>query len=159
MDAIATYRAITGTPEINSGIAWRKAEGTVAFAVVDGSPLFGVSSNAPGYTVTDELAAISMRTKLVERYPDIMRLENLGWKPNDALYHAEANALLRAAEAHGGSLAGRTIEISVDRPLCSSCASILPKIGTELGDPEVRIIDGRGDLWITINGIWTRRGK
>lgn len=100
-----------------------------------------------------------MRTRLVERYPDIMRLENLGWKPNDALYHAEANALLRAAEAHGGSLAGRAIEISVDRELCRSCEIILPELGAELDNPNVRITDGKGDIWILRNGLLINGGR
>ena len=51
--------------------------------------------------------ARDMRSRLIERYPDVMATGNIGHKPNDALFHAEANALLRAAEPSGGSLAGR----------------------------------------------------
>lgn len=39
----------------------------------------------------------------------MMATGNIGPKPNDALFHAEANALLRAAEPYGGTLAGRAI--------------------------------------------------
>ena len=88
-----------------------------------------------------------------------MATGNVGHKPNDALFHAEINALLRAAEPYGGSLAGRTIEMSVDRRLCDSCDKILPSIGTHLGNPTVRIIDGNGALWIMRDGIWIRRGR
>jgi hypothetical protein len=30
-----------------------------------------------------------MRDLLVEKYSDVMQTENIGWKPNDALFHAE----------------------------------------------------------------------
>lgn len=91
--------------------------------------------------------------------PDIMATGNVGHKPNDALFHAEANALLRAAEPYGGSLAGRTIEMRVDRPLCPSCDAALPYLGTQIGNPTVRIIDGAGDIWIMRDGMWVRGGR
>ncbi len=82
--------------------------------------------------------ARDMRSRLIERYPEVMATGNVGHKPNDALFHAEINALLRAAEPYGGSLAGRTIEMRVDRVLCRSCQSVLPSLGTEIGNPTVR---------------------
>ena len=100
-----------------------------------------------------------MRSRLIERYPDIMATGNVGRKPNDALFHAEANALLRAAEPFGGSLAGRTIEMRVDRELCPSCRRVLPSLGAEIGNPTVRIIDGPGATWIMRDGTWIRRGR
>ena len=111
-----------------------------------------MNSNAPGYTVADQTAAEAMRDRLVQRYPDVMRSENLGWKPNDAVFHAEANALLRAAAANGGTLAGRTVEIRVDRRLCGSCEAVLPLIGLQLGNPTVRIRDGAGRVNVISNG-------
>ncbi len=100
-----------------------------------------------------------MRARLIERYPGVMATGNIGYKPNNALFHAEANALLRAAEPYGGSLAGRTIEMRVDRELCMSCRRVLPALGAEIGNPTVRIIDGAGDVWIMRDGTWIRRGR
>ncbi len=158
-DAIRGFRAVTGMPDIGEGVAGRRTDGTVAFTAVDGQSVFGVNSNAPGYTVTDEAAARDMRAKLVERYPDTMSTSNLGRFPNDALFHAEANALMRAAEANGGSLLGRVIDMRVDRRLCDSCDDVLPLIGNLLGNPTVRVIDGTGAVWIMRDGNWVRRGR
>lgn len=70
-------------------------------------------------------------------YNDIFMKFNVPYM--DAVFHAEANALMRAAEPNGGTLAGRTIEIRVDRPLCRSCGDILLAIGRQLGNPTARI--------------------
>ncbi|MGD9671521.1 MAG: hypothetical protein AB7U75_21145 [Hyphomicrobiaceae bacterium] len=66
----------------------------------------------------------------------------------------EANALMRAAQVHGGTLSGREIEMRTDRELCWSCETLLPRIALQLGNPDVRIIDGTGMLWILRDGIW-----
>lgn len=155
-EVISTYRVITGMPDAAGGSS---SNGTVAFASVDGQPVIGVNSDAPGYTMSDELTARNMRARLIEHYPDIMATGNVGWRPNDALFHAEANALLRVAELQGGSLAGRTIEMHVDRWLCFSCETVLPYVGLQVGNPTVRIIDGRGETWIMRDGVWIRRGR
>jgi hypothetical protein len=155
--AIGSFRSITGMPDVAAGRARPRSEGTVAYAEVDGQAVFGVNSDAPGYTVRDEAMARDMRARLIERYPDIMATGNIGHKPNNALFHAEANALLRAAEPHGGSLSGRTIELRVDRDLCPSCDLVLPYLGTQIGNPTVRIIDGTGALWVMRDGTWVRR--
>jgi len=156
-EVISAYRTITGMPDETGG---RSSNGTIAFALVDGQPAaIGVNSDAPGYVVRDEVLAMEMRTRLIERYPDVMATNNIGQKPNDALFHAEASALLRAAEPFGGTLAGRTIEMRVDRELCRSCQRVLASIGAELGNPSVRIIDGIGDIWIMRDGTWIRRGR
>ena len=146
-------------PDIGSGPAVRTSEGTVAYMMLDGRPVFGVNSNAPGYTVSDETAARDLRQQLVDRYPDIMQQRNTGWRPNDALFHAEANALLRASESSGGTLAGRIIDMRVDRELCPSCDRILPLIGLQLGNPTVRITDGSGDIWLLRDGFWVAKGR
>lgn len=146
-------------PDIGTGPARRTSEGTVAYAEVDGQTVFGVNSDAPGYTMRDEAMARDMRARLIERYPDIMATGNAGHKPNDALFHAEANALLRAAEPYSGSLGGRTIQMRVDRPLCRSCDVVLPYLGTQIGNPTVRIFDGAGDIWIMRDGIWITGGR
>lgn len=156
---IATYRNITGMPDIGDRLALGRAEGTVAFTNVDGKPVFGVNSDAPGYTVADTAAAQTMRDRLIASDPGTMNTEHPGQMPNNALFHAETTALLRAAEASGGSLAGRTIEMSTDRPLCSNCETVLPLVGQNVGNPKVKIIDGRGDLWIMRDGRWITGGR
>ena len=158
-EAIGSFRTITGMPDIGSGSAQRTSEGTVAYMEMDGQAVFGVNSDAPGYTVRDEAMARDIRSRLIERYPDIMSTGNTGHRPNDALFHAEANALLRAAEPYGGTLAGRTIEMRVDRRLCDSCDKVLPSLGSQIGNPTVRIIDGTGTIWIMRDGTWIRRGR
>ena len=106
----------------------------------------------------DEETANDMRARLIERYPKVMATDNLGYRPNDALYHAEATALLRAA-AGGRYLAGQTIDMHVDRWLCRSCETVLPYVGLQVGNPTVRIIDGRGGAWLMRDGIWIKRGR
>ena len=158
-EAIGSFRLITGMPDTGSGIARSRSDGTVAFTEVDGQAVFGVNANAQGYTARDEAMARDMRQRLIERYPDLMATGNIGQKPNDALFHAEANALMRAAEPYGGTLAGRTIEMRVDRRMCDSCDAVLPPLAAQIGNPTVRIIDGTGALWIMRDGTWLRRGR
>jgi MafB19-like deaminase len=153
-EAISAYHRLTGMPDLATSIAARASEGTVAFGEINGRYVFGVNSNAPGYTVADQTAAEAMRDQLVEQYPNVMQTENLGRKPNDALFHAEANALMRAAKANSGTLAGRTMEVQVDRPMCDSCDKVLPLIGLQLGNPTVRFRDSRGGVKIIKNGEW-----
>lgn len=155
---ITAYRSLTGMPDIGDRPAIPRSDGTVAFAQVDGRPVIGVNSDAPGYTMADQAAAEAMRARLVERYPEVMATDNLGHIPNNALFHAEANALLRAAEP-SGSLAGREIDMRVDRMLCPSCDRVLPLVGLDAGNPTVRITDGSGALWIMRDGAWIRRGR
>ena len=157
--AIRSYRSITGMPDIGERAAARSSEGTVAFTLVDDTPVFGVNSNALAYTANDQASAEEMRDRLVGLYPETMRSDNLGWKPNDALFHAEVNALLRASSVSNGTLSGRTLTIRIDRELCRSCETVLPKIGVELGNPTVRFIDGRSELWIILDGIWIAGGR
>lgn len=146
-------------PDVGAGPAGRTSEGTVAYTEVDGRAVFGVNSDAAGYTMRDEAMARDMRARLIERYPEVMATGNVGQFPNNALFHAEANALLRAAEPYGGTLAGRTIEMRVDRRLCDSCDVLLPPLAAQIGNPTVRIVDGNGALWIMRDGIWIRRGR
>ena len=153
---IQTYRQITGMPDIFDRLARAKSEGTVAYAEIDGKPVFGTNSNAPGYTVADETAARDMRARLSEAYPEVMNTGHPGRMPNDGLFHAEGNLLIRAAERSGGSLAGQTIEIRVDRELCRSCDKVLPLIGLQLGNPRVRLRDSEGNVDTMFNGQWER---
>lgn len=155
---ITSYRSITGMPDIGDRPASGSSQGTIAYAEVDGRPVIGVNSDAPGYTMADEAAAQSMRARLVERYPDIMATNNQVYMPNNALFHAEANALLRA-EAGGQYLSGRIIDMQVDRRLCRSCEDVLPLLGLQVGNPTVRITDGTGALWVMRDGRWLTRGR
>ena len=97
-----------------------------------------------------------MRDTLLKKYPEIMNTDNIGRMPNNAVYHAEATTLLRSAGANGGTLAGRTFEILVDREMCWSCDTVLPTIARELGNPTVRVIDSTGSRGTMRNGGWLR---
>jgi hypothetical protein len=81
-----------------------------------------------------------------------MNVENIGQMPNDALFHVEANVLLRAARKYGGSLAGKEFEVHSDRALCGSCRQVLPLLTRELGSPAVTFIDKNGVALIVRNG-------
>ena len=83
-----------------------------------------------------------------------MNTNNIGGFPNNAVFHAEATCLLRAARANGGTLAGKTIEVTVDREMCPSCEEILPLIGLELGNPIVNFVDPLGLVRKMHNGEW-----
>jgi hypothetical protein len=150
-EAIDLYRAVHGLPESGSF----NDESTVAYTVVDGQPILGINSRAPGYTDTDRAAADAMRDTLVAKHPGDMKTENIGHKPNDALYHAEATALLRAARSNSGSLAGKSLDVQVDRRMCGSCEAVLPLLTQELGSPTVTFTAPSGrrrtlrfDRWI-----------
>jgi hypothetical protein len=58
------------------------------------------------------------------------------------------------AEANGGTLAGRTIEVQIDRAMCPfSCPTLLPKLGLELGNPTVIFKDIKtGSFRVMQNG-------
>ena len=95
-----------------------------------------------------------MRDRLVQS-SGVMSTNNLGRFPNDSLFHAEATVLLRAAEAMGGTLEGRAIEVHVDRPLCRSCDKVLPYLGVDLGNPTVTFVHSRdGSKRTMLNGKW-----
>jgi hypothetical protein len=90
---------------------------------------------------------------MLVKYPETMNLENIGWKPNDALYHAEATVLLRAWEQNGETLEGKDMLVVVNWEMCrTSCRQVLPKLGLELGDPRVTFVDDKGRVRIMKNG-------
>ncbi|MEZ5818325.1 MAG: hypothetical protein R3D44_14700 [Hyphomicrobiaceae bacterium] len=60
-----------------SGFTRHANAGTIADAAVDGQPYIGLNSNSPGYTQTDEDAAKTMRTRLIEKYPERDRASGL----------------------------------------------------------------------------------
>lgn len=114
-----------------------------------------MNSTAPGYSDADWNTARITRDDLIEKYPESMDKTNIGWTPNDALFHAEATILLRAAKANGGTLANKSVEIQVDREICDSCGKVLTKLGLELGNPYVVYVERdtgqRNAMW---NGKW-----
>lgn len=151
---IAMYRTLNNSPDLFGQPSWPQRNGTVAAGKIDGVVYFGVNSGAPGYTDADWNRAADARDNLISKYPSTMATGNVGWIPNDSLFHAESTILLKAANDNGGSLADRTIEIEVDRELCYSCSKALPKLGMELGNPLVYVETGtaiRSTMW---NGEW-----
>ena len=130
--------------------------GTVTYTEFNGENIFGSNSSSPTYTRGDRDAAVSLRDRLLEKYPDVMNAEHVGQRPNDALFHAETTALLRAARANGGTLAGQTLEVHSDRPLCRSCRTVLPYVGLDLGNPTVTFIDPSGLRQSIQTGKWVK---
>jgi hypothetical protein len=134
---------------------WSRRDNTVAVAKVDDVMFFGVNSDAPaGYTFADRISAMVLREVLVKKYPDVLSTDNIGQFPNDALFHAEATALIRATKAFKGTLEGKTIEIHVDREMCDRCENVLPYLGLELGNPTVTFVDVVGHRTTMRDGSW-----
>jgi hypothetical protein len=132
--------------------------GAVAYTTIDDKDIFGSNSTSPTYTNADREAAKDLRDKLVAKYPDAMRADNVGYTPNNALFHAETNILLRAAEANGGTLAGRSLDIYVDRELCPNCERVVPLVGLELGNPTLTYVDP-DRIFSIANGKITYRSR
>lgn len=119
---------------------WKESH-TVAVTEISGSLVFGTNSGAPGYTGADKADADVWRGTLITKYPDIMSTGNIGAAPNNSMYHAEATILLKAARDNGGTLAGKHVEVHVNRSLCTSCDQVLPLLGRGLGNPTVTYVD------------------
>jgi hypothetical protein len=130
--------------------------GVVAVSKDGGSTVFGVNSRSRRYTAEDRIAADRLRHNLVRYYRDVTNQDNIGRKPNDAAYHAEATTLLRLAQPYDGSLAGRKLDVHVDKDMCPSCETLLPYIGLELGNPTVTFIDRDGMRLTMQDGKWER---
>jgi hypothetical protein len=128
--------------------------GTVTYTHIDGENIFGANSTSPTFLSADFAAAERVRDALIEKYPVVMNTENIGRRPNNAVFHAEATVLLRAANAHGGTLVGRTLEVFSDRAICDSCKVVLPLIGRELGNPTVTFVGPSGSTKTMRNGAW-----
>ncbi|NVN87027.1 MAG: hypothetical protein HXX15_13180 [Rhodopseudomonas sp.] len=111
---IEAYRSENGLRDL-----FGRNEGTVAFTQIDGHDIFGSNSSSPTYTSTDRRDAETMRDRLIAKYPDDMETELVGRMPNDALFHAESNVLMRASREFGGTLQGRDMVVVVDRPMCN----------------------------------------
>jgi hypothetical protein len=132
--------------------------GAVALTTIDDKDVFGSNSTSLTYTDADFRAATELRDKLVAKYPTVMSADNSGYTPGNALFHAETNVLLRAAEANGGTLAGRSLDIYVDRRLCPNCETMVPLVGLELGKPTLTYVDP-DRIFSIANGKITARSR
>jgi hypothetical protein len=149
MGMIEAYRSKNGLRDL-----FNHKTGTVAWIRLDGKDIFGSNSDSPTYSRIDRVAAEAMRGGLLEKYPEVMNSDNIGRMPNNAIFHAETTALLRAARENGGTLAGRTMEVYVDDIVCNNCELVLPKVGLELGNPTVTFIDRTGRTLTMRDGKW-----
>jgi hypothetical protein len=147
--AIEAYRSEKGLWDL-----FRQPVGVVTVTTIKGKQVFGSNSTSPTYSRADRVRADAIRSVMIRKYPDTLKTERPGEKPNDAMYHAEATVLLRSAAANGGSLAGETLEVFADRPMCSSCRTVLPHLGLELGNPKVTFISPTGVRRTMQNGTW-----
>jgi hypothetical protein len=131
---------------------------TVAVTTINGKFVYGVNSDIADYSGAyadeDEAAAKRLRDSMIEKYPDVMKADNIGESPNDALFHAEATVLLRAARENAGTLKGESLVVFVDKALCRSCESVLPLVGLELGNPTVTFVDRRRVIRTMRSGSW-----
>ena len=73
----------------------------------NGEDIFGSSSKSPTYKRIDRSEAEKVRDILLQKYPDVMKRDNIG--------------------ENGGTLAGRMLEIYSDREMCNNCEVVLPK--------------------------------
>ena len=116
-------------------------DGTVAYTTIDDKNIFGANSSSPTYTATDRSEAERMRDTLISKYPDVMDVTSSGQMPNNAVFHAESNVLLRAARENGGTLAGRSLDVFVDSKMCNNCEQVIPFVALELGNPTITVVD------------------
>ncbi len=129
-------------------------DSVIAATTINGKVILGGNSHYRDYAIVDRVGADALRTDLIKHRPEIMKTDNVGRKPNDAIYHAETTVLLRATRANGGTLAGQDLEVVVDGPMCPSCRKVLPYVGLELGNPRVTFIDNTGARQTIHNGKW-----
>src|SRR5262245_48375536 len=131
--------------------------GTVARTEINGEEVFGVNSDSPAYKSEDDRAARRLRAILIEKYPHVMQTEDIGRAPNDAVFHAETTALLRASRKNGGTLAGQALIVFVDQAICPSCLNVLPYVGLEIGNPTVTLVSAKGEPMTIRDGAWVKR--
>jgi hypothetical protein len=130
-------------------------EGVVACTEINGREVCGSNSGfKDAYDAEDYKRATDLRQDLISKHLYIMAIRNIGFKPNVAVYHAETTVLLRAKHENGGTLAGQTMRVFVEKTPCPSCQAILPYIGLELGNPTVTFISRSGWTRTMRNGRW-----
>lgn len=154
---IDIYRRQRHDPDLLGFDRFDRETSVVGYGLFDRLPVFGVNSKAPPYQDSDRSEAKRWLGTLIEAYPNTMQRENVGHKPNDAVFHAETTVLLRMARANGGTLRGREMTIYVERNLCDSCQKVLPLLGVELGNPKVTFVDNSTGKRKTMrDGEWKR---
>lgn len=119
---------------------------------IDGRQIYGSNPDLGEWRSADRNEANRLRAIVLRRHPELGDPDNVGRTPLNAFYHAETNVLLRAARQHGGTLAGRTLEVFGDRELCNNCKKILPYVGLELGNPTVTFVEPDGTPWTMRDG-------
>jgi len=156
--SIDEYWLETHPPDM-LGYRGNRNDGTISVVAINRDLVLGTNSTAPGYTTADRNAAFRMRDRLITNYPKAMTTEgNIGEWPNDAVFHAEATVLMRAARANGGAPFGRTIQVYSDREMCGACDRVLPSLGLELGNPRVTFVGPNGSVSTMHNGNWLSLG-
>ena len=148
---IQAYRSENGLLDL-----FGHSDGAVAVTTIDDKDIFGSNSGSSMYTREDFTAATNMRDNLLSKYPDVMATDNVGQAPNNALFHAETNVLLRAADTNGGALNGRSLDVYADRELCRNCQTVLPLVGLELGNPILTFVDPKTITTIYSGSIVSR---
>ena len=149
-DLIDAYRAENGSWDL-----FGQRRGTVTVTTSNGKHIFGSNSDSPTYTRADRVVAEGMRRILIQKYPDVMKTDNIGQKPNDALFHAETTVLLRAARE---KMAERSQARHWRCLQIASCVTVarrcLPYLGVELGNPTVTFVGPNGSRKTMRNGSW-----
>ena len=123
---------------------------------INGRPVIGINSGAPGYRDSDSLDAVRGRDDTLRLFPEVKTAGNLGQTPNNAFFHAEATVLFRAARENGGMLEDMDLEVTMSRPMCFSCKTVLPYLGLRLGNPRVTFVDPSGIRRTMHNGAWQK---
>ena len=130
---------------------------TLSFTKLNGKDIIGINSTAPTYDASDRAAADKMRDSLIKDFPEKFDKDNIGQTPNNAIYHAETTALVRAARANGGTLKGEELVVYVDTAMCRNCESVLPYVGLELDNPTVTFVGPKGEMNTMRDGRWVRK--
>jgi hypothetical protein len=76
MIAIKVYRKEASLYDL-----FGKTNGTVAYTKIDGEDIFGSNSTLPMYTKVDYDEAVRLRDAMIEKYPDLLKQDNIGEKP------------------------------------------------------------------------------
>jgi len=159
--ALETARKLIDAFRSENGLwdLFGRRDGAVTVTTIDGKDIYGSNSGLPMYRAIDRAEADNLRSTLFEKYPQLREkyphlADSDSGMPLNALYHAETNVLVRAAREHGGSLAGRTLEIFGDRRLCNNCDVVLPYVGLEIGNPTVTFVGPNGARRTMRDGRW-----
>ncbi len=161
--ALETARKLIDAFRSENGLwdLFGRRDGAVTVTTIDGKDIYGSNSGLPMYRAFDRTETDNLRSNLLEKcphlrekYPHLADRDKVGEMPLNALDHAETNVLLRAAREHGGSLAGRTLEVFGDTRLCNNCDVVLPYVGLEVGNPTVTFVGPRGERRTMRDGRW-----